>query len=818
MKKLLHTFTVLFVAISFGQTPIYQFNFDGNLNNSGTGSFTNFTTGGTGTLSYVANRSGQSNSAVYIPKTVVFPNSGSVNAPDLPSGNNSRTLSFWVKFIGDNDSKNYAVVGWGSSINNQAFGFWRNGVQNSYYTWGSGNDYNVPQTANQIQASNSGWVHIAMTHDGVNMKIYYNGVIQGTYPRTLATFGPSYLVLNRLVNSTASNSDDIILDDLKIYDTELSATQISDIYNQTTTSAPTISNISSSLIHEGANISYTVNAGGASTTTTVLYGQTASANELAATGTTATGTTNTACTATTQYNLSAAAAGTTMYYRIQATNSVGTVFSPTLTYTQVAKPTYDLSSISNITTSSAQVNYTLNPNGANATSVVKYGTSIGSYPNTVTGFSALGFTPNFNGVSLSGLTPNTVYYFIVEGTNTYGVSQSAFGTFTTQGASPTLSAVSVSNIAQTTASVNFSLNSGGTSTTTVVNYGTSSSNLNNTVNGPTVNTNVATPYTINLTGLTANTTYYYNVVANGNGTAVSGVDSFTTLATPTIPNPVYNFEFNNNLQSQDGSVTLNDPIFGTTPFSYVSNGTVANGALRIDDARSQTTLPNLPLGNASRTVQIRIKYPSGVLGSEHFPFNYGTAQATQAFGFTQSATATKFVGWGGSTSDYSVAGVSFGTWYDYTLVYNGTSITIYRDGVSVGSQNVTLNTVGDTFRIGVSNSGIQKLQADIDYIRIFNQVLTAAQVSALVANPSLANNEVVENNLRFTIYPNPAQDILNIESENEVKSVEIYSIQGQKVLSVSSKVINISDLTSGLYLVQVTDIENITAAKKLIIK
>ena len=72
--------------------------------------------------------------------------------------------------------------------------------------------------------------------------------------------------------------------------------------------------------------------------------------------------------------------------------------------------------------------------------------------------------------------------------------------------------------------------------------------------------------------------------------------------------------------------------------------------------------------------------------------------------------------------------------------------------------------------------------------------------------------------MKFNLYPNPTSDILNIDSENELKSVEIYSLQGQKVMSSKNNVINISDLASGLYLVQVTDIENITATKKLIIK
>ena len=54
--------------------------------------------------------------------------------------------------------------------------------------------------------------------------------------------------------------------------------------------------------------------------------------------------------------------------------------------------------------------------------------------------------------------------------------------------------------------------------------------------------------------------------------------------------------------------------------------------------------------------------------------------------------------------------------------------------------------------------------------------------------------------------------------ENEVKSIEIYSIQGQKVLTASSKEINVSNLSKGMYLVRIEDQNNAIATQKLIVK
>jgi hypothetical protein len=71
-------------------------------------------------------------------------------------------------------------------------------------------------------------------------------------------------------------------------------------------------------------------------------------------------------------------------------------------------------------------------------------------------------------------------------------------------------------------------------------------------------------------------------------------------------------------------------------------------------------------------------------------------------------------------------------------------------------------------------------------------------------------------NLTFSLYPNPANAILNIETANEIKSVEIYSLQGQKVLTSTSKTINISSLSKGVYMVRVEDTEGGIATQKFV--
>ncbi len=61
---------------------------------------------------------------------------------------------------------------------------------------------------------------------------------------------------------------------------------------------------------------------------------------------------------------------------------------------------------------------------------------------------------------------------------------------------------------------------------------------------------------------------------------------------------------------------------------------------------------------------------------------------------------------------------------------------------------------------------------------------------------------------KFSVYPNPVKDVLNIRSQNTVDNVVIYDILGKVVLQENpgtiSPSINMSNLASGSYLVQVT--------------
>lgn len=103
----------------------------------------------------------------------------------------------------------------------------------------------------------------------------------------------------------------------------------------------------------------------------------------------------------------------------------------------------------------------------------------------------------------------------------------------------------------------------------------------------------------------------------------------------------------------------------------------------------------------------------------------------------------------------------------------------------------------------------------LDDIKIFNKALNLSDANALVI---LSNDDFNTNNLKFNLYPNPAKDILNIETSLEVEQVEIFNLFGQKVITTKELKIDVSSLPKAIYFVQIKSNNNQISTQKLIIK
>lgn len=374
---------------------------------------------------------------------------------------------------------------------------------------------------------------------------------------------------------------------------------------------------------------------------------------------------------------------------------------------------------------------------------------------------------------------------------------------------PVITNVSSSSTGTSTTNISYTLNANGANTTSVIRYGISASNLSQQVAGSSASGFLSANLVTQLTNLNPGTTYYYQIEAtNSNGTTTSTVQSFIQ----TDPSVIAEYNFNN---------TYNN-IYGNVPFGSVGSLTsfendrnnVSLGALRINATTSAAVIPNLPVGNSPRSVSIWVKKPTAAVDAHVFRYGPLTVTSTNlVYGLAiQGNNLVNF----GYNNDLTAVG--YGTtgqaWIHVVTTFDGTTAKIYHNGVERASGNKsTWNTQNTNFFLGNQHD------ITVDDLKIYNRVLTTSEISNLYNfNSTLSSVDFNSNTLKATIYPNPTSDNFNIEMENEVKSVEIYSLQGQKVLISNSKDVNVSGLSAGMYLVRIEDSNNAISTQKLVIR
>ena len=151
-------------------------------------------------------------------------------------------------------------------------------------------------------------------------------------------------------------------------------------------------------------------------------------------------------------------------------------------------------------------------------------------------------------------------------------------------------------------------------------------------------------------------------------------------------------------------------------------------------------------------------------------------------GTTMDFTNTKSDIWVGSPGENAASPWGF-TSADATEDANQS--TTWAAGTAAASPNAILKQL--QFNIA-SKTGV----VNVDQIKI----------STGDYENTLSNDFVERNTLN--IYPNPADDIINVFSAGEFGKVEIYNVSGQRVYSdnIRNNSINVSHLDSGIYLIK----------------
>lgn len=258
------------------------------------------------------------------------------------------------------------------------------------------------------------------------------------------------------------------------------------------------------------------------------------------------------------YALGGLTPNTTYYFRASAQASNGQiVYGNQMTFTTTSSggclyncgtnaPSVTTYSASNIADTYATLNGYLNPNGGDTTRWFEWGTSTGNLYNQTIKINQ-GLTSGNFSQSLTGLAPNSVYYFRAVAQNASGVAYGNIMNLSTTNSSnyynpnycssniscaPTAVTGLATNIDHNSARLNgFGIVNGnlsGVSNNGYFEWGTTQSLGNSTVSGFIGNSD-SNPFYSSLFGLSPNTTYYYRaVVTNQYGTSRGDIMNFRT--------------------------------------------------------------------------------------------------------------------------------------------------------------------------------------------------------------------------------------------------------------------------------------------------
>jgi hypothetical protein len=298
-----------------------------------------------------------------------------------------------------------------------------------------------------------------------------------------------------------------------------------------------------------ATLNASVDPEGSDTRVSFVYGT----SPTLATGTTATpaqdigdGTGSVAVSAA----LAGLAPGTTYYYRVVAANFVGPALGAILDFTTtiVSPPVATTQAATAVTSTTAMLNASVDPEGSGTTASFVYGTdpSLLTGTTTTAGQSSGGGTSSvWTSAALTGLAPGTTYYYRVEAASAGGMTDGAILSFTTAAIvnPPAAATQPATAVASATATLNAAVDPEGSATTVSFLYGTDprlSAGVTMTPGQSSGNGTGPVSMSVALSGLSPGTTYYYRVVATNAGETTFGaiLEFSTNPAPPPPPAPV----------------------------------------------------------------------------------------------------------------------------------------------------------------------------------------------------------------------------------------------------------------------------------------
>jgi len=417
--------------------------------------------------------------------------------------------------------------------------------------------------------------------------------------------------------------------------------------------------------------------------------------------------------------------GTTYHVRAYATNNIGTSYGNDVSFTTSAVvPTVTTSAVSSFTRTSAVTGGNVtNSGGASVTARgVCWSTSTGPVAtgsHTTDGSGTGPFTS-----TISGLNPNTTYYYRAYATNSAGTAYGVENHFTTSPVTlPDVSTSPVTPVGVTTATAggNVTNDNGGQITERGICYNTTG---NPTTSDTKITNGTGTgTFSVNITGLTSGTVYYVKAYAiNSAGTGYGSQVQFSTSASDLSGNTYATLligtqlwmrtdlktaKYNDNTDIPNVTGNTEWAALTTPAYSWFDNvpSTVLGMLYNWYAVETGKLCPSgwhVPSDNEFKTLERFL----GMSAAEADGAGWrGTNQGTQL-----KATTTWNPNTGTNSSGFAALGGGYrhgalGTFADFAVVTYWWSSTLHWDDTTKALYRRLDSVEGRVFREGVSRAG-----------------------------------------------------------------------------------------------------------------
>ena len=292
--------------------------------------------------------------------------------------------------------------------------------------------------------------------------------------------------------------------------------------------------------------------------------------------------------------------------------------------------------------------------------------------------------------------------------------------------------------------------------------------------------------------------------------------------------PIQNtFNFDSTVEGFDqttraSAVPTTESGNGTLEVKYVSgtnNALAAVVALNSSIARVEGTnkYAHVTLKNKTTNDQFQLKGKVATLTNVFPPIQtYTTSDAdykTYDFDLTTWNSGNQFPELAFAVKDtWSAAPTTYAT-NDIVVVSNTYYKSITGDNSAIDAAALKL----DTTNWVLCNSTGDVAPAVGAVVGGALDLNNSVYVDSIVFDDTLGAADFGYSNNTISLYPNPAQEVLNISSSNSITKIEVYDLLGKKVASnENASNVNVADLGKGAYIVKVVQENGSVVAKQFI--